>query len=660
MLWAALISNWALVELKGNSMAEAMQALDQIQRLMIQTDHEEVADYLAIVERVAASTGDKQLQAQFNLQKARLLVVQENRVAALQFVEQARTLSQGLGNPDLEIDILRTLGNIFIQMHDYSKALEYLLEAVYIAREVGDRNRIATALNSIAICYWRLRDWVRAEEFLLEAMDHYLDDKRMRLMFENNIGVAQMEQGRYEEALERFYRALDFNVSGGRYFSLALNYSNIGDVYQRMGNLPMATQYITRSLEMAAEFSHPYVELRSSRHWARVQARQLNFDEATAFAHQSVQLARQLQDKAEELESLEALIEIQESAGRHAEALTTFREKVNLQQELLSSQLLIRSSLFNIQYATADRERELSALSAETQKERHRRNAVLVALAVVGIITLGLSMRYRFTRKVYKQLQANNHAIQTSHKHLADAYRELEELSREKDEILGIAAHDLRAPIATARSATALLLEQDNHLDTASAKALLSDLLATCDHMLATVSKLLQSHRLESNQIKCNTEPVPACDLRLHIERNFSAVAQRKQQNLDFKDWNHQLTFSADATLLPQVLDNLVSNALKFSPHGSSVFLSCCVSASHADQAIVSVQDQGPGIAAPHMANLFKKFSYVGNVPTGGEESTGLGLSIAFKLTKLMRGELLCKSNPAAGCCFSIILPLTR
>ncbi|MCD8481880.1 MAG: tetratricopeptide repeat protein [Verrucomicrobia bacterium] len=288
----------------------ARAAMERINQSMIRTDYAAVPVYLAILHEAAIQSGNPLINAQWNLQQARLLIANGERVNALPFAEAARGIANSLGEAELEVDALRTLGNIFIQMHDYTQALTYLGEAVAVARTISDRNRIATVLNSMAICFWRVRDWHQAENYLLQALEYYLEDERMRLLFENNIGVALMEQGRYDEALERFYRALEANRIAGHSYSQSLNYSNLGDLYQRMGNTSLARPYLERSLEMAEQFSLDYVALRSSRHWGLMLAKEGDVEGAIEYARRALQIAITSGDRAEELESLEALITI--------------------------------------------------------------------------------------------------------------------------------------------------------------------------------------------------------------------------------------------------------------------------------------------------------------------------------------------------------------
>jgi signal transduction histidine kinase len=110
----------------------------------------------------------------------------------------------------------------------------------------------------------------------------------------------------------------------------------------------------------------------------------------------------------------------------------------------------------------------------------------------------------------------------------------------------------------------------------------------------------------------------------------------------------------ADFSALDQVLDNLISNALKFSPPGKQIFVSIRLAEKHVE---CIIHDEGPGFTAEDKIKMFRRYARLSARPTGGEPSTGLGLSIVRKLVLGMGGELSCDSVPENGATFTIRLP---
>ena len=111
----------------------------------------------------------------------------------------------------------------------------------------------------------------------------------------------------------------------------------------------------------------------------------------------------------------------------------------------------------------------------------------------------------------------------------------------------------------------------------------------------------------------------------------------------------------ADAAALNQVLDNLLSNAIKFSPPGKQIRVTVCSPGTRYVEC--QVQDEGPGFSEDDKTRMFRRYGRLSARPTGGEPSTGLGLSIVKKLVLAMHGELACESTPGKGATFTFRLP---
>jgi signal transduction histidine kinase len=117
-------------------------------------------------------------------------------------------------------------------------------------------------------------------------------------------------------------------------------------------------------------------------------------------------------------------------------------------------------------------------------------------------------------------------------------------------------------------------------------------------------------------------------------------------------------TAHADKQALRQILDNLVSNAVKYSPQWKQVWIRCRGHSKNEKQYVrVEIQDEGPGLTAEDHKSLFGKFARLSATPTGGENSTGLGLSIVKKLVELQDGRVWCESEAGKGALFILELP---
>jgi len=247
--------------------------------------------------------------------------------------------------------------------------------------------------------------------------------------------------------------------------------------------------------------------------------------------------------------------------------------------------------------------------------------------------------------------------LQEQARTLREQKQQLEERNNEKSEIMGIVAHDLRNPI-TAVSGLASML-QDDELPEERRKEVLEQISAAADRMSGLVTNVLESYRMEQGEMRVQSEVVLFEILAVETVRLYEERAAKKNITIGFEKTSSAddavFQVLADETLLKQVLDNLLSNAVKYSPHGKNVYVRVL---SRAEAVRIEVQDEGEGISAEDMKRLFGKFARLSARPTGGEHSTGLGLSIVKKMVEAMNGRVWCESEAGKGATFIVEFPL--
>ena len=228
---------------------------------------------------------------------------------------------------------------------------------------------------------------------------------------------------------------------------------------------------------------------------------------------------------------------------------------------------------------------------------------------------------------------------------------QLQQLNEEKSEFLGIAAHDLKNPLtAIIGNAELLAMTQDA-----------ADIPQTCEGIIKASSRMrnLITDLLDANAVEQGryTAAVERCDLGGLVSECLDHnrdTAARKGIRIHHPPVGG-LFIRADRGAVSQILDNLVSNAVKYSPPGSDVWITL---ESEAGQASMSVRDSGPGLTLEDQKKLFRKYTRLSAQPTAGESSTGLGLSIVKRLAEAMAGTVECRSEPGKGATFTARLPL--
>ncbi|MBL8163915.1 MAG: response regulator [Anaerolineae bacterium] len=219
-----------------------------------------------------------------------------------------------------------------------------------------------------------------------------------------------------------------------------------------------------------------------------------------------------------------------------------------------------------------------------------------------------------------------------------------------QDRFLKIASHDLKNPLNNIRLAHFYLRSiLDDHPDV---NAALDTIENTLNNMDELVAEYLESSALQTGQEELRLEAISAEDAVWEVISRYSAAAARKNVTLLIGATDGIVL--ADSQRLHQILSNLVSNAIKYSPHGKCVTVSSVVGGG---QVQMSVADEGPGIPAAEQSALFLPFSKLSNKPTGGESSSGLGLWIARELARIQNGSVGFECPASGGSIFWVKMP---
>jgi signal transduction histidine kinase len=231
---------------------------------------------------------------------------------------------------------------------------------------------------------------------------------------------------------------------------------------------------------------------------------------------------------------------------------------------------------------------------------------------------------------------------------------QLKAANQAKNKLLGMAAHDLRNPLASIRGLAEFLCDGTVGQLTPDQLDLANTIFETSQSMLTLLNELLDVATIEAGELKLHKEPQNLSELLEKAVYLNNINAARKNTKIHYSPPEEAPIVRIDSAKIKQVIDNLLSNAVKYSPPGSTVNVR--ISGYH-PAFTVAVQDQGPGIPENERHQLFKDFMTLSSKPTGGEKATGLGLAICRKIVEAHRGAITATNLPQGGCEFSVMLP---
>lgn len=258
----------------------------------------------------------------------------------------------------------------------------------------------------------------------------------------------------------------------------------------------------------------------------------------------------------------------------------------------------------------------------------------------------------------YEKMTLLNNEMATMQRELAKKNAQLKKLNEQKNQFLGVAAHDLRNPLSGIMGFSEFLL-QEQDLSREEQQEFLQIIHQSSQFMLQLVNDLLSYTALESGNMMMKLR-LEKTDLVTQIQHNIQVnrvIAQPKGIKISFNHDPDLPPVLIDASKIKQVLNNLLSNAIKYSYPNSQIAVTL---KREGLQLVIAVQDEGQGIPADELDKLFKPFQKTSVQSTAGEESTGLGLAIVKNIVQGHQGRIWVTSEVGKGSTFYIALPIEK
>lgn len=272
----------------------------------------------------------------------------------------------------------------------------------------------------------------------------------------------------------------------------------------------------------------------------------------------------------------------------------------------------------------------------------------------VNAVLIILIRRLRKVDEVQKSLADSYLQISKQKDKIEQQNSQLSYVNEEKNHLMSIVAHDIRSPLSSnievAKSVQSKL--STDHPEYAEAT---NGIIQSMQKINEMANKVLQERSKEQKKAQQEQKLVNLGELLRYVEQDFDARARKKNISVEL-DYNDVFAH-LDTMMMRQIFENLVSNAIKFSPLGHRVNLKV---AEVDGKAIIEVKDQGPGFTDNDKELMYAKFQRLSAIPTDGESSLGLGLSIVKKYVEQMNGEISLVSERGNGACFTISFDATK
>jgi len=377
-------------------------------------------------------------------------------------------------------------------------------------------------------------------------------------------------------------------------------------------------------------------------------------------------LLQQIQDSHDQFQTL-FLSEGVERASRYTQTLAQYESKRDTLIDEMTQAIRSYIGLHEQQISAVLSDSHERAKQAENITRQLMVSGVVFGMGLAGIATFSILRPLRRVQRQIRQIGQGKFTasvqgeVPQELRELVNTVNgmgtQLQELDQMKAEFLANISHEFRTPLTSIREGTQLLLDQIPGPLTPDQRQTLGILLDSSQRLNQLIASLLDLSKMEANMMAYAFAPTMLTHLAWQTINKVQFLAERKNISLNIHDQlppDHILNL--DSTRIEQAIENLLSNALKFSPNGSTITLTLQYEVD-THMTALTVEDEGPGIAPEDLPHIFERF-YQGNTPEGGARfGSGIGLALAKKVVEAHHGTIWIESEPGSGTSVHITLP---
>lgn len=529
----------------------------------------------------------------------------------------------------------------------YGKAIVYYFQSLDAARKLHAINYEIAALTDLAYIYVNTKQPARAKDMYLASarLSEVEKDISSVITAYGNLGAIYNQLQQQDSALFYLTKGLAIAKPYANRINISSFYSNMGNVYYEKEQYDKALSYFRECYYLHTKDNSDADLWIDQLNIADVFIEMKKFDSAYSYGMQSLAMAQKMNAKSKEADSYSMLAKLYFRKGDYKNAYDFQQRWYSIDTSLVNTGTNETIAGLQERFNARQREQENRLLQTQIEKEQFRNRTITVLALAAFIIAAIIALLLVQKRKANRKLQYQNDFINRQNEKLA-------ELNYEKNSLISIVSHDLSTPFAAIKM-WLNILDDDGNMLSADQKKAVERIRQSAGKGEILIRSILDIEKAETNQQKLQLENF---DLKVFVESivdDFKAAASGKNIQLHFEAADKHIYLVSDKQLVSRICENLFSNAVKYSPPDSNVWIS--LAESH-DVVSILVKDEGIGINKEELPNLFSKYGKISSVPTAGEHSTGLGLSIVKRIVQELNGSVSCESEAGKGSLFTVIL----
>ena len=530
---------------------------------------------------------------------------------------------------------------------EYDTAISYYYQTLEQARELKTNEYEAAALSDLAMAYNNINQPQKARDFFKEAFHVSVQRKEVSSIFTNssNLGSIYNRLGYPDSALFYLEQAELVAQEYNLHIDLHSVYNNIGNAWFHKKQWDKALHFF--KLNYSANLTNGDTDMLwyDCLNIGDVYIEKKKFDSARKYIDLSFDIARSQESKKKEADVYFLYSKYYSVRGDYKSAYKYFKNWHMLDTALVNQRTLQTVAELQEKYNLKQKEQQNKMLGLEIVRQKlEKRNILFMAL---GIAALAVSafISLLLIRRKNNLLKKQNELIQKQNSKLA-------RLNAEKNSLISVVSHDLNGPFTSIKMWSQILLADVSNFTEDQKKALYR-IQSSADNGELLIRDILY---IEKEEIKHHTLNLEQLDVNAFLDdivHMYHPQAQQKDITMTYVATTDPIMLISDRYIVSRICENLLSNAIKFTPRGKKILVSLLDTA---EEVHIKVEDEGVGIAKEDIPYLFSKYRKISSMPTEGEYSSGLGLSIVKRLVEELNGKILCESEPGKGSLFTVVL----
>jgi signal transduction histidine kinase/DNA-binding response OmpR family regulator len=568
----------------------------------------------------------------------------------LSLAKEALALSQKIGfergealSYHYHVFYYKSLGQVD-EMADYTMRMLQVYEKMRNSRGLAETNSI------LGLIHYEWRDYGRAKFFLRNALvfNEKLQRKGPMATDYTNLASIFLKIEKYDSAIIYFDKALAIGEAMADSVRMVEAYSNLGTAYLNKKDYAVAIKYFEKSLPFAKRKNKVVVLTGSHAGLAQAYSKTGAYDKSEVHGRAVVAMAGKVKEKTMLRDAYSVLAVVESERGNFENAYQYLKLSHTYADSVFSESKVEQVKELEAKYETEKKQREIVELEQKARVEKLWRNSLMLVLFVTLV---GATIIYLLQRSRSQKGKLLLEAQQTLNQHL-------QETDKIKSRFFANISHEFRTPLTLIISP----IEEKLLAHELSQKEKISfqTIKRSANRLLELVNQLLDLSKLESGFMKLNTHPSNLYHTLMPIVSAFDSLADVGQVRYQKDIRCPEFVVLLDADKVEKVLNNLLSNAFKFSPIGGKVELKI-VANEEGKSVRLSIEIKNASVIPLETLNrVFEPFFQGENAPVNGQQGTGLGLSLVQELVKLHGGTIRAWSKESEGTTFSVVLPLEK